>query len=460
MINSAIFRSYDIRGNSTTTLKISDAYKIGYCYAKMNINSNNNLICVGFDGRISSPLLYEHLVKGINDGGAKIISIGIGPTPLLYFSDKKFNPAASIMITGSHNPKDDNGFKMVANGKSFFGEQIQALLKNIQSTDWNIIENKQASIEEADINKNYVDLILQGFNIKNDLKVAWDGGNGAAGNILNLLAKKLPNTNIIINDKIDGNFPSHHPDPTVPENLVQLIDVVKTEKCDFGIAFDGDADRIGVVTSRGTIIWGDQILCFFAKDILEQHPGSTIIADVKASKIIFDQVKLAGGKPIMWKTGHSHIKTKMIETGALLAGEMSGHIFFADKYYGYDDGIYAAIRLLDLLSRSKINIDEMLAQLPAVFNTPEIRINISDDQKFEVISSIKQHLQKNNVRFNDIDGLRVNNENGWWLLRASNTQAAIIARCEALSAIKLEQLKNDLSLLLLDYDLKLESNNH
>lgn len=461
MINPSIFRSYDIRGNSNTNLTTADAYRIGYSFSKLNITPENNIIYVGRDGRLSSPSLFNALACGLKDAGAQIISIGVAPTPLLYYADKKFKPAASIMITGSHNPKDDNGFKMVAGGKPFFGDQIQELLENILSTNLtDTIIEPISNIKEIDIQELYVDEILSKITVNNNLNVAWDPGNGAACNIIKILQEKLPNTNIVINGEIDGNFPAHHPDPTVPENLAQLTEIIKTQNCDFGIAFDGDADRIGIVTSKAEILWGDQMLCLFAKDILKSYPGATIIADVKASQVVFDQVEQYGGVPLMWKTGHSHIKTKIAETGAVLAGEMSGHIFFADKYYGYDDAIYAALRFLDLMSRSNDTLDKMLAELPQVFNTPEIRIDTTDALKFKIIDQIKERMLNEQVAFNDIDGLRVNTENGWWLLRASNTGSAIIARCESRTPQGLAELKSNLTERLLDYDLKLESSAH
>ena len=458
MVNPTIFRSYDIRGSSLSDITSTFAYKVGFCFAKINISATHNLICVGRDGRISSPALYKSLINGLMDAGAKVISIGIVPTPLLYFADQKFQPAASIMITGSHNPKDDNGFKMMAYGKSFFGEQIQNLLKIIQTTNWDTPHQiyKNHKPQEVSLDEEYIDKILEGFNISSKLKVAWDPGNGAAGNITDKLKIRLPNDNIIINSKIDGCFPNHHPDPSVPENLEQLINIVKSQNCELGIAFDGDADRIGVVTKNGRIIFGDQLLCLFAKDLLRSHSGATIIMDIKVSQVVFDQVMLSGGNPIMWKTGHSLIKTKMFETKAILAGEMSGHIFFADKYYGYDDGIYAAIRLLDILSRTEVSLDDLLNELPNSYNTPEIKIITTDEYKFKIISQIKRQLDDSGINYNDIDGLRVSTNNGWWLLRASNTGPALIARCESLSSKGLKILKSDLATILANYDLKLE----
>lgn len=459
MINQAIFRAYDIRGNSQKDITPEISYKIGFCFSKINISSTNKLICVGHDVRLSSEQLSKALICGLKDGGADIIQIGVVPTPVLYFADKKFNPAGSIMITGSHNPKDDNGFKMLANGESFFGDQIKNLYTLLISINWNThpmnycenaSENQTTNLcnNERIINTEYVNRVLQGIAIDTNLKIAWDPGNGAACVITKLLQERLPNKNIFINNIPDGNFPNHHPDPTVPDNLKQLIEVVKSENCDFGIAFDGDADRIGIVDNTGEILYGDQILCLFAKDIIKNNPNATVIADVKTSQVVFDQIKLYHGNPIMWKTGHSFIKTKMKETKALLAGEMSGHIFFSDKYYGYDDAIYAALRLIDLCSTSNKSVSEMLSEIPKMYNTPEIRIKVDEEKKYKIIKEIKDKLVSSGIKFNDIDGIRVTTELGWWLLRNSNTEAALIIRCEAQSKPKLKKLVGYLSSLL------------
>ncbi len=458
MVNPAIFRAYDIRGNGTADLNYEIAYKIGFCFSKMILNSSNNKICIGRDGRLSSPELYEGLVHGIYHAGGEIISIGIVPTPILYFADKQFKPASSIMITGSHNPKDDNGFKIIAAGKSFFDQQLQQLMREVQRIT--ISFNSYKLPNEIDINSKYVEKITSKLNFDTKIKIAWDAGNGAAGNILELLQNKLPNENVLINNEIDGNFPNHHPDPSVEENLLQLIDIVRRQSCDFGIAFDGDADRVGIVSKSGKVIHSDQLLCLFARDVLRNNPGSTIIADVKTSDILFSEIKNHGGVPLMWKTGHSWIKNKMHETGALLAGEMSGHIFFADHYYGYDDGIYAALRFIDLISRSDKDLEQMLADLPIAYATPEIKIKIKDEKKFLVIEKIQQQLKEQNIEFISIDGVRVNTENGWWLLRASNTGAYLIARAESYSPEGLKILQNDLSIALENHNLKIQFGDH
>ncbi|WP_341789304.1 phosphomannomutase/phosphoglucomutase [Rickettsia endosymbiont of Polydrusus tereticollis] len=458
-INKEIFRAYDIRGNSFTDITETTAYKIGFCFAETTISNNNNKICIGRDGRLSSPALCDALIKGLVDGGAAVITIGIVPTPMLYFADKQLMPAASIMVTGSHNPKDDNGFKMLAMGKPFFGSQLQDLLTKILDLDRSNISITNSpfnNINEIDVTAGYLERILNNISINSKLKVAWDPGNGAAGNITEALKTRLPNNNIVINSKIDGNFPSHHPDPTRPSNLKELIEVVTRENCDIGIAFDGDGDRLGIVSSEGQILFGDQIVCLFAEDILKKHPNATIILDVKASQSVIDQIKSYGGQPLIWRTGHPFIKSKMQETNALLAGEMSGHIFFADKYYGYDDAIYAALRFLDLLSRSDKSLDELIQSLPKSYNTPEMKIFVVSTMKFKIISEIKEQLLKKGIEFNDIDGLRVNTETGWWLLRSSNTEPAIIARAESTTAKGLEDLKNILENLLSRYGLTVD----
>ncbi|WP_425362366.1 phosphomannomutase/phosphoglucomutase [Candidatus Tisiphia endosymbiont of Mystacides longicornis] len=460
-INSTIFRLYDIRGSSLLDINTTIAYKIGFCFTKLSISKQGNKILIGRDGRLSSPALYHALVNGIISAGGQAISIGVAPSPMLYFADKIFKPQASIMITGSHNPKDDNGFKMLSQGKSFFDQQIQHLLNSILNTDWSNMPDKfiaSSIAKELDITAQYIDRILQEITIEPKIKVAWDPANGAAGNITDLLALRLPNKNIVINSEIDGNFPNYHPDPTIAKNLEQLIEVVKTQDCDIGIAFDGDADRIAIISKKGRIILGDQILCILAKDIIDQNPQATIIMDIKSSSAIFNQIKSYGGRPIMWKTGHSFIKDKMQTTKALLGGETSGHIFFADKYYGYDDAIYAALRFLDLLSRSEKTLDDMIDELPKCYSTPEISIPVPDDLKFDIIQQIKEDLISQNIAFNDIDGIRIDlpiDSNAWWLLRASNTEAKIIARYESDSLEGMNIIKSELSSLLAKYGLKL-----
>jgi len=457
MIDKSAFRAYDIRGNSNTAITTELAYNIGWYFAKMNMSPANKRIAVGYDGRLSTPHLYEALVQGLVEAGSEVSSIGLVPTPCLYFADKKLFPAASIMITGSHNEKHDNGFKMMAGNLSFFGQQIQELLALIlKDTKKYKPKPKDVKVFSVNIKPHYLDKILNGSQIRSELKVVWDPGSGAAGNVLSELISKLPNVNFIINGEVDGNFPSHHPDPTLPENLEQLKKEVKNQDADIGIAFDGDADRIGVVTKEGKIVFGDQLLCIYSKELLSRKPGSVIIADVKASKTLFDYVDSLGGKALMWKTGHSLIKAKMTETSAEIAGEMSGHIFFRDGYFGYDDALYAAIRLLTILSKSDQTIDEMIDALPKVYNTPEIRLDVDDSKKFKIVDKLKATLKKRNISFNDVDGIRADNKHGWWLVRASNTQGALIVRCEAESKESLKKVIASLNELLAEFSLKVE----
>lgn len=457
MINQQIFRAYDIRGNSKSDLSIELAYKIGYCFGKKAITQKNNLMCVGMDGRISSPDLCLGLITGLKDAKAKVKFFGIIPTPALYYADKIFSPAGSIMVTGSHNPKDDNGFKMLMRSLPFFGNMIQELQNLINLQTWHILplSSSISNIEQLDIKEEYVTRLLQNTKINPNLKIIFDPANGAAAEVTTLLCKKLPCQTHVLNEKIDGSFPAHPADPTVPKNLEQLKKYVIENQYNLGIGFDGDGDRIGVVTASGNILFGDQLLCLYAKKIITEKPGATIIADVKASGIFFDYVKKLGGNAIMWKTGHAFIKAKIQESKAELAGEMSGHIFFAHDYYGYDDALYAAIKLIDILSSSILSLDEMINELPKAYNTPEIRLTTNDKTKFQIINKIKAKAKKNKLNFQDIDGLRVSTKHGWWLLRASNTQPAIIARCESSTIEGLEILKHDLNKILLEYGLKL-----
>ncbi len=489
LINKTIFRSYDIRGNSLSDVNPIIAYKIGFCFTQMNINNKqsnkahstinsefqnlsdskiiakmqqcsqaDNYICVARDGRLSSPILYQALVNGIIDAGGMVVSIGIAPTPMLYFADKLLQPQASIMITASHNPKDDNGFKMMSQGKSFFDQQIQYLLDKILATNWSnmpSIFTIPPEVEELNITDQYIDRILQKITINSKLKIAWDSTNGAAGNITKLLITKLPNKNIIINSQIDGNFPGHDPDITIAKNLEQLIELVISQNCDIGVAFDGDADRVVIISRKGRIVLGDQILCILAQDVIAHNSNAKIIMDIKSSGAIFDQIKLYGGEPIMWKTGHVYIKDKILSSGALLAGETSGHIFLADKYYGYDDGIYAALRFIDLLSRSAISLDDIIDQLPKYHTSPEIKILVPDNIKFNIIEQIKIDLITKNVSFNDIDGIRITKGKSWLLIRASNTEAKIIIKYESDSLEGLNKLRLQLDSLLSNYNLKI-----
>ncbi|TQV82069.1 phosphoglucomutase/phosphomannomutase PgmG [Denitrobaculum tricleocarpae] len=434
-----ILREYDIRGVVGETLSAEDARAIGRAFGTIVARKGGTRVCVGYDGRLSSPELEAALVAGLSASGVTAVRVGRGPTPMLYFATYELDADGGIMITGSHNPSNYNGFKIMLGKKSFFGEEIQAMSRLAAAGDF---ESGAGQAEDHPIFDAYVKRLLKDLDMGDKaLSIAWDAGNGAAGEVMAELCKKVPGQHRLLNEVIDGTFPAHHPDPTVPENLVQLQEAVAEGNCDLGIAFDGDGDRIGLIDGQGRILWGDQIMLLLARDVLRELPGSTIIADVKASQVLFDEVARAGGKPVMWKTGHSLIKTKMIETNAPFAGEMSAHLFFADRFYGFDDALYAAVRLLNIVSRSSETLAEYRDSLPQVVNTPEIRFPCSEDRKVPVISEVKSRLAANGADVNDIDGVRVRTEDGWWLLRASNTQDVLVARCEANDEAGLSRLK-------------------
>jgi phosphomannomutase len=436
-------REYDIRGIVGKTLHPADAFAIGRVFGSVVAGNGGSTVAVGYDGRLSSPDLEPELVRGLMASGIEVLRIGRGPTPMLYFAATTLGTDGGVMVTGSHNPPDYNGFKMMLGKKPFFGEQIQDIGARARAGD--VVAAGEGSERAVDVSADYLRRLLSDWDGGDrQLKVVWDNGNGAAGEILRRLVTTLPGEHRVLNGDIDGTFPAHHPDPTVPKNLEQLIAEVRAQGADLGIAFDGDADRIGAVDDQGNILAGDQLLVILARDVLRDHPGATIIADVKASQILFDEVARAGGKPLMWRTGHSLIKAKMAELGAPLAGEMSGHIFFADKWYGFDDALYAAIRLLGIVARMDGKLSAVRDALPHVVNTPELRFDCDDVRKFAVIEQVAERLRQANADVSDIDGVRVTTQDGWWLLRASNTQAVLVARAEAKTEAGLERLKQEL----------------
>src|SRR6516164_717415 len=434
-----ILREYDIRGIVGKTLSNADAQAIGRAYAVMLAEAGGHRVAVGYDGRLTSPELEAALVDGLRVEGADIVRIGLGPTPMLYYAAATLGVDGGIMVTGSHNPPDHNGFKFVLQGKPFYGAAIQRLSK--VALELGASRRARGRIAEHAVRADYVARLARDYNGSNPLVVAWDVGNGATGEVVQELTARLPGRHILLNETIDGTFPAHHPDPTIPENLVQLQQVVARERCDLGVAFDGDGDRIGVVDGRGRILWGDQLMVVLARDVLARHPGAPIIADVKASQVLFDEIARMGGRPVMAATGHSLIKAKLAETRAPLAGEMSGHIFFADGYYGFDDAVYVAVRLLGVLSRSPESLAELGDRLPAVVNTPELRFPCDETRKFEVVHEVRERLRKAQAEMTDIDGVRVRTADGWWLLRASNTQAVLVARAESTTKDGLARLK-------------------
>jgi phosphomannomutase len=438
--NASSLREYDIRGIVGETLLEADAFAIGRTFGSIVAEAGGKRVAVGRDGRLSSPALEAKLIAGLVESGMEVISIGLGPTPMLYFAAFTENTDGAIMVTGSHNPSNYNGFKMMLGKKPFFGPAILDL--GARSASGKVVAEAAGSVTKKDVSTAYIERLAKDWDGGDKaLKIVWDNGNGAAGEVLERLVKVLPGEHTVLNAVIDGNFPAHHPDPTVPKNLEQLIAAVAEKGADIGIAFDGDADRIGVVDNSGAILFGDQFLILMARDVLKSFPGGTIIADVKASQVLFDEIAKAGGTPLMWKTGHSLIKSKMAELKSPLAGEMSGHIFFNDKWYGFDDALYAAVRLLGIVARGAESVASFRQSLPHVVNTPELRFDCAEERKFEVVKEVAARLKEAGEKVSDTDGVRVNTADGWWLLRASNTQAVLVARAEAGSDAGLDHLK-------------------
>jgi len=440
-----ILREYDIRGIVGQQVHAADARAIGRTFGTLVKRKGGKRVALGYDGRLSSPELAAACIEGLTAAGIDVTSIGVAATPMLYFAVYHLDADGGIQITGSHNPPDYNGFKMMMGKKSFFGEDIQKLGAMAAKGDW---ESGQGKATKKDILADYAARLLKDVKPGKKLKVAWDTGNGAVGVSIRAVVDKLPGEHFVLNEKVDGTFPAHHPDPTVPKNLEQLMAEVKKRGCDLGIAFDGDGDRIGAVDGKGRVLWGDQLLVLWSRDVLKNHPGATIIADVKASQALFDEIHRAGGTPLMWKTGHSLIKTKLAELKAPLAGEMSGHIFFADIFYGFDDALYCGLRLLNIVANSKESLATMRDKLPRLVNTPELRFDCPDDRKFKIVEEVKARLNKAGAKLIDIDGVRVSTPDGWWLLRASNTQPVLVARCESANEEGLERLMDDLKAAL------------
>ena len=433
-------REYDIRGIVGSTLTTDDAFAIGRCFGTIVARNGGSTVATGYDGRLSSPDMEAALCRGLRASGMEVVRIGRGPTPMLYYTATTLKTDGAVMVTGSHNPPTHNGFKMMRGRKPFFGQQIKDLGAMAAAGD--VVAEATGSERTVDIMADYVARLQRDWDGGDRrLKVVWDNGNGAAGEALTRLVAGLPGEHIVLNGTIDGTFPAHHPDPTVPANLQQLIAEVAAQKADIGIAFDGDADRIGVVDDTGAIMFGDQLMVVYGRDVLKTHPGATIIADVKASQVLFDEIARAGGTPLMWKTGHSLIKAKMAETGAPLAGEMSGHVFFADKWYGFDDALYAGVRTLGIVARMDGKLSAVREALPHVINTPEVRFDCDDRRKFAVIEEVAARLRAAGAKVSETDGVRVLTDDGWWLLRASNTQAVLVARAEAKDEAGLERLK-------------------
>jgi phosphomannomutase len=442
-----VLREYDIRGIIGETLGADDARAIGRAFGTLLREAGGTTVAVGYDGRISSPMLEHALIEGLTASGCDVVRIGMSSTPMLYYAEASAEEVdGGIQITGSHNPPNYNGFKMVFRGRPFFGADIQQLGKLAAD---GAFASGTGEVTTRDILGEYVERLLEGLagiepGKLEGFRVGWDAGNGAAGPALEALAARLPGEHHLLFTEVDGHFPNHHPDPTVEANLTDLRALVADMNLDFGVAFDGDGDRIGAIDGEGRVIWGDQLLMIYAEDVLKTRPGATVIADVKASRALFDRVAKLGGTPLMWKTGHSLIKSKMKETGAPLAGEMSGHVFFADDYYGFDDALYAGVRLLAAAARLGQSVTALRAAIPPMLNTPEMRFQVDESRKFAAMAEIAGRLTTapgpEVESVNATDGVRVNTADGWWLLRASNTQDVLVARAESETPEGLERL--------------------
>ena len=435
-INPQIFREYDIRGIVGTDLTPASVTSIGKAIGTYIRRGNGKNMILGRDVRSSSVEFCNILSKALNSTGCNVIDIGMVPTPVLYFALHHFNADGGVMITGSHNPPEFNGFKISQGFHSLYGEKVQELKGLIEVNDFEV---GTGTTKQQPVLAEYMEKICSILEIPRKIKVVVDGGNGCFGIVGPDLLKKLGQTPIELFSEPDGTFPNHHPDPTVSEHLTDLIEKVRLENAELGIGFDGDADRIGVVDEKGNILWGDQLLTIFARDILSRNPGATIVGEVKCSQNLYKDIKKHGGVPVMAAAGHSLIKNKMRETGALLAGEMSGHICFADNYYGFDDAIFAACRVLQIVAQSNTKVSEMLADLPETAYTPEIRIDCPDDQKFKIVRELTE-IFREKYEVIDIDGVRVNFDDGWALIRASNTQPVLVLRLEAVTKERLKEL--------------------
>ncbi|MBD23304.1 MAG: phosphomannomutase [Alphaproteobacteria bacterium] len=437
--DETIIREYDIRGIYEKTLFDLDAKILGNLFGlKLGKGESIN---IAYDGRISSNNLKENLIKGFLEVGVNVNEIGLGPTPMLYYSCVAMNVSSGIIVTGSHNPKNHNGFKVVYNNLPFFADDLQKLKEEAKGF---VFTKTNAIRKNIDVKKRYLSRLLKSFIQKKDLNIVWDAGNGSAGEIMKNLSDSFKGKKIILFEKIDGNFPNHHPDPSDPKNLEDCQKYILKHKLDVGLAFDGDGDRLGVVDDKGRIIPGDKILLLLAKQMLKKKKIK-VIADVKCSQVLFDQIKNLGGEIIMSQTGHSHVKNNLKKFNAHLAGEMSGHIFFAEGYYGFDDALYAAVKILEVINENEKKLSELVDEIPNVFNTPEIRIECDDKFKFEVIKKVSKNLEKENKKIINIDGLRVLNKDGWWLLRASNTQPALVVRCESSTKDGLKNQKKNIT---------------
>jgi phosphomannomutase/phosphoglucomutase len=438
-MNPHIFREYDIRGVADRDLTDEVAYRIGRTLGTIFAERGKRRILVGRDCRVSSQRIRDAVVRGLVETGRHVVKIEVGPTPLLYFAVHQLDADGGVMVTGSHNPPEDNGLKIVMGKASFFGDDIRALGRRAAADEF--VPAPGGSLEEVTVSDAYVAFMRGNVRFpRKDLRVVVDGGNGAGGPLVLACMRALGLDPVALYCEMDGTFPNHHPDPTVPKNVEALIDTVKRLGADVGIALDGDADRIGAVDARGEIVWGDKLLIAFARSILARRPGAAVLGEVKCSQTLYDDIAARGGRPILWKTGHSLIKTKMKEEGALLAGEMSGHLFFADRYYGFDDAVYASLRLVELLGSEGRGLEALLEDVPGTYATPELREPCPDDRKFAVVERVLAHFRPTHDVV-DVDGARVDFGDGWGLVRASNTQPVLVLRFEAGSPARRDEIR-------------------
>ena len=449
----SILRAYDIRGIVGKTLFETDAYAIGFGFAHIirhDTAIGTPRIAIGRDGRLTSPSLSAALCEGLIDGGAMVMDIGLGPTPMLYFADIDLDCDGAIQITGSHNPKDYNGFKMVKAHQSFYGEDIQQLGRAVAD---GITKGARGSAQETPLFDLYIDQLLEQGEC-DEFNLVWDTGNGAAGPAVDAITQKLAGQHTTLFTDVDGNFPNHHPDPVDPHTLGFLREACDKAMAHCGLGFDGDGDRLGVIDAKGRQVPGDLLTAYLATEFLSRHQGETILFDVKSSKVAMDIVRQAGGKPELWKTGHSHRKSRMRQIGCQLAGEMSGHIFIKDHYHGFDDALYVALRVLQTMTKTKISITDFMDELPASFASPECRVDCADDIKFEVMAALQTQVknQYDETSLTLIDGIRVTQDDGWWLIRASNTEAALVVRAEGHDKTALDAKIEDIRTLLADHN--------
>jgi len=444
VINPLIFRQYDIRGIAETDLTSEVVALIGRALGTWVREREGKRIAVGRDGRVSGARLRDALIKGVRQAGVDVLDVGMLPTPVLYFSQHNLDVHGAVQITGSHNPPEFNGFKLLIQKETLYGDTIQEIYRRIQAKRFQTGEGK---VRSEKVIPAYISHVVNDVKLKRPLRVALDSGNGVGGLVGPSIFRKLGCEVIELYSEVDGTFPNHHPDPTVEKNLVVLRETVLREKLDFGVAYDGDADRIGVIDDKGQILWGDRLLALFARNVLKVYPGSAIVGEVKCSKALYEDVARHGGQPIMWKTGHSLIKAKLRESGAKLAGEMSGHIFFNDRYYGFDDALYASARLAEIIASDNLPLSQLLNDLPLYPVTPEMRIDCPDEIKFQIVEKVADYFRAE-YDVVDIDGVRVNFEHGWGLVRASNTQPVLVLRFEADTQERVDEYRKNVEAIV------------